>query len=292
MLATALIVFREAIEAGLIVGIVLAATRGTPRRALWIGSGIAAGVVGACLVSVFAGQLSSLYEGSGQELFNAGVLLLAVGMLTWHNVWMASHGRALAEDARRLGREVASGKRPLIAISTICGVAVLREGAEVVLFVYGIAASGGSSRSSLIAGGVLGVLGGVGLCALVYLGLLTVPMRRLFSVTGVLVALLAAGLASQAVAFLQQAGRLEVLTESVWDTSRWLPDDGLPGRLLHTLVGYTDRPSGAQVLAYLAYLALTAALLVAVRRIVHGRAGEPRSPSVGSAGQQTSRAQP
>jgi high-affinity iron transporter len=292
MLATAVIVFREAIEAGLIVGIVLAATRGTPLRALWAGSGIAAGVVGACLVAVFAGQLSSLFEGAGQELFNAGVLLVAVAMLTWHNVWMASHGRALAENAKQLGREVASGSRPLLAISTICCVAVLREGAEVVLFVYGIAASGSSSSASLVAGGALGVLGGVGLSALVYLGLLTIPMRRLFSVTGVLVALLAAGLAAQAVAFLQQAGRVEVLTATAWDTSRGLSEESLPGRLLHTLVGYTDRPSGAQVLAYLASIALTAALVVTVRRARHDRAAESRPQSAGPAGHHTSRAEP
>ena len=63
--------------------------------------------------------------------------------------------------------------------------------------------------------------------------------------------LLAAGLAAQAVAFLQQAGYVEVLTSTVWDTSWLLSDDSVLGRLLHTLIGYTDRPNGAQVLVYL-----------------------------------------
>jgi high-affinity iron transporter len=251
MLATLLIVFREVIEAGLIVGIVLAATKGVPRRGLWVSYGVIAGVAGACLVAAFASEIGALFQGSGQELFNAGILLLAVGMLTWHNVWMASHGRAIAQEMREVGRAVASGGRPLVALAIVCGLAVLREGSEIVLFLYGIAASGGTSALGMMAGGILGLLAGAGVSTLMYLGLLTIPARYLFSFTSGLITLLAAGLAAQAVAFLQQAGYVEVLTSTVWDTSWLLSDDSVLGRLLHTLIGYTDRPNGAQVLVYL-----------------------------------------
>jgi len=265
MLATLLIVFREVIEAGLIVGIVLAATRGVPRRGLWVAYGITAGVAGACVVAAFAGQIASLFEGSGQELFNAGILLLAVGMLTWHNVWMASHGRAIAQEMRQVGAEVTAGKRPLAALSIVCGVAVLREGSEVVLFLYGIAASGGTSAAGLIAGGALGVLAGAGVSALMYLGLVTVPARHLFSVTAGLITLLAAGLAAQAIAFVQQAGYLEVWTSTVWNSSWLLSNESLTGRLLHTLIGYTATPSGAQLFVYLLTIAVIVALMRQVR---------------------------
>ncbi|MGA8434686.1 MAG: FTR1 family protein [Methyloceanibacter sp.] len=251
MLATLLIVFREVIEAGLIVGIVLAATKGVPRRGLWVSYGVIAGVAGACLVAAFASEIGALFQGSGQELFNASILLLAVGMLTWHNVWMASHGRAIAQEMCEVGRAVASGGRPLAALAIVCGVAVLREGSEIVLFLYGIAASGGTSALGMMAGGILGLLAGAGVSTLMYLGLLTIPARYLFSFTSGLITLLAAGLAAQAVAFLQQAGYVEVLTSTVWDTSWLLSDDSVLGRLLHTLIGYTDRPNGAQVLVYL-----------------------------------------
>jgi len=111
MLATLLIVFREVIEAGLIVGIVLAATKGVLQRGLWVSYGVVAGVAGACLVAAFASELGELFQGSGQELFNAGILLLAVSMLTWHNVWMASHGRAIAQEMRQVGAAVVAGRR-------------------------------------------------------------------------------------------------------------------------------------------------------------------------------------
>src|SRR6476620_2595950 len=152
MLATLLIVFREIIEAGLIVGIVLAATKGVRRRGIWVSYGVIACVAGACLVAAFASEIGALFQGSGEELFNASILLLAVGMLTWHNVWMASHGRAIAQEMREVGMAVASGGRPLAALAIVCGVAVLREGSEIVLFLYGIAASGTSGRPLLVGG--------------------------------------------------------------------------------------------------------------------------------------------
>ena len=261
MLATLLIVFREVIEAGLIVGIVLAATKGVPGRGLFVGYGVAGGVAGACLVAAFAGEIAGLFQGSGQELFNAGILMLAVGMLGWHNVWMASHGRTIAQEMRQVGAAVASGQRPLAALAIVCGVAVLREGSEIVLFLYGIAASGGTSALGMLAGGTLGVLAGACISALMYLGLLTIPARYLFSFTSGLITLLAAGLAAQAVAFLQQAGYVDVLTAIVWDTSWLLADDSVLGRLMHTLIGYTDRPSGAQLVVYVLVIAVIVGLM-------------------------------
>src|SRR5688500_9510814 len=133
MLATLLIVFREVLEAGLIVGIVLAATRGLPHRGFWVAAGIVGGIAGACIVAAFAGEIANLFAGIGQELFNAAVLLIAVIMLTWHNVWMAAHGRELAQEMRKVGADVVSGERPLTALAVVVGVAVLREGSEVVL---------------------------------------------------------------------------------------------------------------------------------------------------------------
>ncbi len=103
MLGALIIVFREIIEAGLVVGIVLAATRGVPRRGLWVEYGILGGIAGACLVATFASSISAAMQGAGQELFNVTVLLIAVLMLAWHNVWMARHGREMAAHMNTRG---------------------------------------------------------------------------------------------------------------------------------------------------------------------------------------------
>jgi high-affinity iron transporter len=278
MLATLLIVFREVIEAGLIVGIVLAATKGVSQRGRWVAYGVGAGVLGACLVAGFAGQLTRLFAGSGQEVFNASILLLAVAMLTWHNVWMAGHGREMAKHMRSVGDAVSAGERSLAALAIVVGVAVLREGSEVVLFLYGIASQGGTSSSALLIGGALGLAAGAATSALMYFGLLAIPAGRLFAVTSGLITLLAAGMAAQALLFLQQAGYLEFLTRTVWDTSWLLPQDSVAGRLLHTLIGYSDQPNGAQLAVYLATIVLVVALM-RWERSRHPRGGVIPTPA-------------
>lgn len=261
MLSALLIVFREVIEAGLIVGIVLAATQGVPRRGQAVSGGVLAGVMGACVVAAFAGELAALFQGNGQELFNASILLLAVAMLTWHNVWMASHGREMARELKAAGHDVVTGKRTLAALGVVVGVAVLREGSEVVLFLYGIAAQGGTTNAGLLAGGALGLAAGAAISALMYFGLLTIPAGRLFQVTSGLITLLAAGMAAQAVLFLQNGGYINALNGTVWDTSWLLREDGIPGRLLHTLIGYVEAPDGAQLLAYIVTILMILVLM-------------------------------
>jgi high-affinity iron transporter len=260
MLGALVIVFREVLEAGLIIGIVLAATRGLDGRGRMVTVGVVAGLAGAAVVALFAEAISNAFEGSGQELLNAAVLGTAVIMLMWHNAWMARHGREMAADMRAVGHDVTTGARPMTALAVVVGLAVLREGAEVVLFLYGIVAAGTSS-GALLTGGALGLAAGGILTALTYYGLLALPTRHVFTVTTILIALLAAGMAAQAVQYLYNAGWVEVLGKQLWDSSGLLPQDSMVGRLLHTLIGYTDRPTELQVIAYLVTLAVMAMLM-------------------------------
>ena len=261
MLAALIIVFREVFEAGLIVGIVLAVTRGVPRRNQWIGGGALVGVLAACVVAVFAGALSNLFAGMGQELFNAVILAIAVVMLTWHNVWMARHGSELAGELRAAGQAVVEGSKSLLALAVVVGVAVLREGSEVVLFLYGVIAAGGDSAVSVALGGLAGLALGAMVCMLTYFGLVRIPTRALFTTTTVLIALLAAGMAAQAAAFLEKANWLTAMDTIVWDSGWLLPDSSLPGRALHTLIGYTDQPTAMQLAVYLVILLATFVLM-------------------------------
>jgi high-affinity iron transporter len=250
MLPTAIIVFREVLEAALIVGIVMAASRGALGRGLWVSGGIATGVIGAALVAVFATAIAAAAQGMGQELFDAGILFAAVGMLGWHNVWMSRHGRELAANAVQLGNEVRSGARPLWALAFAVSLAVLREGSEIVLFLYGIALAGQGGPVAMVIGGLFGLVLGVTAGTAIYWGLVSIPMKHLFTVTSWLVLLLAAGLASQGAAFLMQADLLPPLGSNLWDTSFLLSDQSLAGRILHTLIGYTAQPAGIQLVFY------------------------------------------
>ena len=261
MLPTAIIVFREVLEAALIVGIVLAASQGVPRRGIWVSGGIVGGILGAAAVAGGADGIAAAAAGMGQELFDAAILFAAVGMLGWHNVWMSRHGRELAGHAAQLGRAVRSGARPLWALAFAVGLAVLREGSEVVLFLYGIALAGQGGALAMALGGVCGLALGVAAGTAIYWGLVSIPMRHLFTVTSWLVLLLAAGLASQGAAFLVQANLLPALGDALWDTTFLVSDQSLAGRVLHTLVGYTAQPAGIQLVFYVATLSVIGSLM-------------------------------
>jgi len=269
MLATALIVFREVLEAALVVSIVLAATRGILRRGLWVSAGVLGGVIGAAALALFADAIAAAASGAGQELFNAAVLFVAVIMLGWHNIWMSRHGRELAGSLKSVGAAVRVGARPMRVLAVVVGMAVMREGSELVLFLYGVAASGPGEAGGMLTGALIGVGVGIAMGATLYFGLLRIPGARLFAVTGWMILLLAAGMAAQGAAFLVQADILPALGESVWDTTALISDAGVPGRLLHTLIGYSARPYGIQVLFYL----LTLGGILALMKIVNGAPG-------------------
>jgi high-affinity iron transporter len=238
MVGALIIVFREVIEAGLIVGIVLAATRAVAGSRRWVALGVLAGVLGSCLVAAFTASLGQAFNGFGQEIFNAAILAIAVVMLTWHNVWMAQHGRELVSELKQAGREVLEGRKTLLALAIVVGAAVLREGSEVVLFLYGVAISDGGSGLSILSGGLLGLLLGGLVSGLTYFGLLSIPTRYLFSVTSWLI----------------------------------LSEKNIAGRVLHTLVGYSDQPSLLQLIVYLTTLA---AIFLATRMAARPRLTNP-----------------
>ncbi len=282
MFVSMIIVFREAMEAGLIVGIILAATVGVPGRGRWIAGGIAAGAAGASLVAAFAAALSDAFEGAGQEVFTAAVLIFAVVMLSWHILWMSRHARVMTAELRKVGEAVRLGQRSLAAMAAVVAVAVMREGSEVVLFLYGVVAASHTAAVPLTAGGVAGLALAALASGLLYRGLVIIPVHRLFGVTNGLIALLAAGMAGQAAAVLHGAGLLPGWGEALWNTSAILADDSLAGRSLHALAGYSSRPSGIQVAVWLATLTTlaVASRMIGRPRVRPLRQGiEPAAPS-------------
>lgn len=249
MLSTAIIVFREILEAALIIGILLAATRGMEKRGQWVFAGSFAGVLGAVIIAFFTEVISNAVQGMGQEVFNALVLSLAAALIGWHVVWMKRHASSLIKEMKEVGHAVTQGTTPVHVLALVAFLAVLREGSEIVLFVYGVMASG-EGVQAVMGGGLAGLILGAAVGIVIYFGLIRIPTSSLFSVTSVLLIFLSAGMVSQAVGFLTSAGILPTLMDPVWDTSRFLSEQNLLGRVLHTLIGYTARPSGMQVIGY------------------------------------------
>jgi high-affinity iron transporter len=179
-------------------------------------------------------------------------------MLAWHNIWMAAHGRELALQMKSTARSVAEGGSERSVILVVIALAVLREGSETVLFLYGVATGSENGLRDTVAGGSMGLASAAVIAGLMYWGLLRIPVSRFFAVTGVLVLLLAASMASQAARLLVQADLLPSLGAPLWDTSGVLAQTTALGTILHGLIGYDTQPAGMQVLVYVLVLVLIA----------------------------------
>ena len=256
MLGAAVIVFRETLEASLIIGIIAAVTRMLPTRNYSIAGGIMAGMLGALMVAALTAHIAEMAEGVGQELFSAAILGLATLMLAWHNIWMTRHGLQLSRAAKQLGQNVVAGKQAMSALCIVVALAILREGSETALFLYGLISAGAESLVTVASGGALGLVLGVAAGYGLYAGFVRIPVKYFFSATSVLILLLAAAMASQMARFLVQADLLPALIDPLWDTAWLLDNASLAGRVMHALAGYEARPSGMQAVFYLAVIVL------------------------------------
>ncbi|HOO82257.1 MAG TPA: FTR1 family protein [Alphaproteobacteria bacterium] len=250
MFPTATIVFREIIEVALVVSIVLAATRGMPSRIHLVLAGLGVGVFGSVVIAFFTDAISQAIDGIGQEIFNAGVMFIAVGFLSWTVIWMKTHGRQLAQNIKAVGADVMAGDKSAYVLVGVVALATFREGAEIALFTYGMTASGAFPLSAIVMGGILGTIGGAAIGLMLYMGLLKAAQKHLFSITGWMLIVLTAGMAAQGANFLIAAGVLPPLHPEVWDTSALISGQSFIGETLRVLVGYTPRPTGMELVFY------------------------------------------
>ncbi len=252
--STLFIVWRESVEAMLVVGILHSwlkfNTAGRDgMRALWLGvaGGIAlAGVLGWSMVAA-QDELS----GTALDWFQTGMLLVAAALIVQMVLWMRRHGAAMRKN---LHQDLASAlqRSGLIGIAGVAALAIAREGAETAVFLYGISLEPGNT-ASLVSGAVLGFL----LAALsawgLGRGLRFLDYRRFFAISGWLLLLFAVALLVSAVDRLIGAGQLPALLDPLWDSAWLLNDNGGAGSLLAGLAGYRARPSLTLVLVYAAY---------------------------------------
>ncbi len=262
MLPTAIVVFREMLEIVLILGILFVAVNGLKNRGIYIATGLALGIVGSCMVALFAEGISNLADGLGQEYFNAIIMFSAVLLISSTVIWMKRHGREITRKSKELASGIKAGDKSPVLLSLVIALTILREGSEIVLFVYSSIIAGSASISALFTGAILGAVAGAATGTLFYFGLMKISQRKLFTVTGWMLVLLCAGLSAQGAKYLIAADLLPTLTPELWDTSWLLSDDSILGKILSALVGYTARPSGMEMLFFFSTLFVTSLMMI------------------------------
>ncbi|HZP42068.1 MAG TPA: FTR1 family protein [Candidatus Binatia bacterium] len=256
MIETLLITWRESLEAALIVGILLTylGRSGERRGVPYVWGGAGAAVLAALVCAAASNGLVAALDPDVQELAQAGILFLAVAVLTWMVVWMHRNARALRGELHaRADRALAAGR--LLGLATIAFAAVFREGVETVLFLWGVVLQGAHDGVlALLGAGLAGTALAVATAWVFFRGFRFLKLQTFFRVTGVLLLLVAGGLLTAAVNKLIALDYLPALVSQVWNTSWLVPDDGIVGGVLRAFVGYRARPSLLEVLVFFAYV--------------------------------------
>ena len=276
MLTVFLIMLREGLEAALVVGIVLGYLVKVGRRdALrWVWIGIAAALV----VSVGAGALVFITIGdlpsTIQEPIEGLAAVFAVVVLTWMLFWMRRQGRALKGDLEgQLDAALQAGSTA--ALVSLAFVAIVREGLETALFLLALfrsAASSGELSPALPIAGLAGLAVAFLLGWAIVRGAIRLNLRRFFTLTGVVIIFVAAGLVASAIGAFVDAGWLPTGAPAL-DLTGLLPETSPVGALLAGLFGYRAQPTGLQLIGYFAYLIPVLSLFLAGERIrMPGRA--------------------
>jgi high-affinity iron transporter len=259
--ATFVITLREGFEAALLLGIVYASLHRVGRRehARMVTVGAALGLLASIAMGIAVATLNGPLADLGPDVVALGVIAMAVALLTWHAWWMSGHARGIRPDVERRVALAEAGQR-LWPLALIAFTGVVREGAETVLFLWGLMSqvSGASGAAGLV-GGVTGLGAAALLGWLVFRGGTKICLARFFTVTSVLLALLSAGLVATGVGRVQGLGWLPQ-SSPIWDTSWLLDDHGAIGGVLAGLVGYRAAPTAPEVAAYVTYLAFAVAL--------------------------------
>lgn len=269
-IASFVITLRETMEAALIVGILLAYLSKTNndnlKKDVWIGTAFAilASVIGAIIFHLVLGG----FEGDTEKLFEGIVMTSAAAVLTWMIVWMFRNAHTLKFELEQK-TEVVLSNESRYALVGLAFVSVFREGIETVLFLASVGTSEGVLAETV--GAVSGIVVATVLAVLFFRGTVELNIKKFFNVTSIILIFFAAGLFSHGIHEFQELGwfgsETNFWNQSRWDTKSILndKDDGI-GSLMRALFGYQDTPSVLELLAYILYWIIIAAMFVRVSR--------------------------
>lgn len=249
------IVWRESVEALLIISILWAwlKNQGMAQTGRW--HLISGGISGLVLAGVLATAMTlvqSELAGQALEYFQAGMVLLAALLITHMVLWMLRHGRGMKQQLTQSATQ-AFDRSGGLGIAALVAIAVAREGAETAIFLYGLSFQ---SSSSLWLGAALGLVLAIATAWALSSGLRWFGYASFFRVTAVLLLLLANALLVSGIEQLIGLEAWPALIDPLWSSADWLEDSRGLGGILASFAGYRAHPALGLLLAVGAFWAL------------------------------------
>ena len=274
MIPTFVIFLREGIEAAMIIAILLAYLKKIGQegqfRDVYIGVLAAFGLIFAGGIAAYL--LINQYSGSRvQVYFETATYLIAAGILTYMTFWMQSHARGLSRELQaKSDLAVTTGGRWGLRILAFQSVG--REGLETMVFTLAIIFANSKQSAVPLDGNLLwlGALLGLSTALLLAFGIYRmgakINMRLFFRTLGVALFIFAAGLLSDAIQNLQELNWIPFMHHQLWNSSGFVAEDSNFGDVLHSLLGYAERPTVLQALVWTSYLGIGSWLFLRMGR--------------------------
>ena len=269
---TAVIIWRESVEALLVIGILHAwlvheaGDKGRSRGTLYLWGGVVAGLAAAVALGAVLVFAEDLFGEDGQDYFQAAMVLVAAALIVQMVVWMRRHGRTLKKEITS-GLTTASVNEHWWGVFTLALIAVAREGSETAVFLYGsLAGASGATFWGTALTAALGFAAALATYWLLQLGSRIFSWRHFFVFTEVMLLLLAFSLLLTGVDRLSGLGLLPFPTAPLWESSALLSDTSPVGSLIASLAGYRAKPDASQLIAALLYWSTVGILLNAAKR--------------------------
>lgn len=270
MFKIAVIIFRECLEIALLLGVIVAVTKPIKNSRNFIIAGVLGGVTASSIFAFFAKSLTQQLDGFGDEIFDASVILITSAIISWTCVWMQGYTKKLRRNIDELSNKISAGSASKMMLALVVATTVLREGAEILLYVYSVSSAENISINDYGYGLFIGALSGFLAGAIIYKGLIKFAGKYIFKISTILLILIAAGLAAEAAGILTSSGVIELYADQLWDTSWIISDSSITGKFLNIIVGYDSRPNGMQLIFYFATIAITMAMIKA-RTVIFNR---------------------
>lgn len=252
MFKIAIVVFRECVEIALLLGIIMAITKKIENSRLYIIAGSMIGLIGASLFAFFTQYISVSFAGMGDEIFDATIILITVALIIWTIVWMKDYESKLKLKFGDISSDDEKSFKNKLLLVLVVASTILREGTEIILLVYGISSAEKINIDNYLIGLGIGALCGLFFGTLIYQGLTKFAGKYIFKISFILLMLIAAGFASQAAGKLISADIIHKFSDQVWDSSWLISDFSTIGKFLNAITGYTAKPSGMQIIFYIA----------------------------------------
>ena len=249
MFKIALVIFREMLEISLILGIVLAATKTMPKSRLYIMAGMVGGVICSVVPIFLITHLATMFS---EEIADVIIIMVTVLFIAITAIWIKNSGTKLGKKVSKI--KDSTNNRAGIMLIMVVAATILREGTEIILFIQAISSAYEYSSTDYAIGFMIGIFGGVASAIFISYGLGRMTVKYLFTISFVLLSLIAASLASEAAGILTSLGIVDILSIPMWDSSYFISDFSVTGKILRMLVGYNSQPNGLQLLFYIATL--------------------------------------